>query len=128
VNNMPRQEESNVGSGNPYYGSGFTNFDRYLQQSNVDWGAQQAEPVQDSNDWSMKTGFDNWMIGAGKPQRDAAQPKAPTPMADTQPPSLDLSEPTPAPAPAPVTQDSRVPNDSEFPQFDKKYGKTREVW
>jgi hypothetical protein len=69
VSKMPYTNETYptdpVGSGNPYFGSGFTNFDRYLQQQNVDWGREQTENAPATNQWSQPNTFDNWMINVG---------------------------------------------------------------
>jgi hypothetical protein len=59
---------SQYGTGSPYYGSGFTNFDRYLQDTNLDWGAKQNALIPSSNDWAMQTPFDNWMINRAHPE------------------------------------------------------------
>ena len=56
---------SGIGSGNPYFGSGFTNFENFLQPENIDWGRSQNQMVPASNDWSQQTPFDNWMINRG---------------------------------------------------------------
>lgn len=51
-----------VGSGNPYYGSGFVSLDRYLQKPNIDWGAEQSAYLQAGDLWSESPDFGNWMI------------------------------------------------------------------
>lgn len=59
---------SQVGTGNPYFGSGFMNFDRYLQDENIDWGAEQSGPMQNTNsDWTSGNEFNNWMINRAAP-------------------------------------------------------------
>jgi hypothetical protein len=58
----------NIGSGNPYAGSGFTNFDRYLQGANIQWGASQEAPRKDGDTYTGGQQFDNWMIDVGHPQ------------------------------------------------------------
>jgi hypothetical protein len=53
-----------VGSGNPYQGSGFTNFDRYLNEQNINWGAQQPAMIEQGDDYTNDPSYDNWMIEA----------------------------------------------------------------
>ncbi len=68
---------SYVGTGNPYYGSGFTNFDKYLQQQNLDWGAQQNAFINPTDEYDRTQDFNNWMIEAthpnGFPKQDQNQ-------------------------------------------------------
>lgn len=68
---------SGIGSGNPYFGSGFTNFENFLQPENIDWGKSQNQMVPASNDWSQQTPFDNWMINRGGGGPKAATPDLP---------------------------------------------------
>jgi len=53
-----------VGSGDPYQGTGFTNFDRYLQEGNVEWGSKQPSAVHQGQSYDTNPAFDNWMINA----------------------------------------------------------------
>ena len=93
---------SQYGTGNPYYGSGFTNFDRYLQDTNLDWGAKQNALVPASNDWSMQTPFDNWMINRAHPEG----------LAVVQDPGSDT--PTRPPGPQDGRQPANLPSDKPF--------------
>jgi len=58
---------SGVGSGSQWQGSGFANFDKYLQQQNIDWGKSQSAYPDATSDLSGQNAFDNWMINTGHP-------------------------------------------------------------
>lgn len=55
---------SPVGSGNPYWGSGFTNFDRFLQDPNVQWGAEQTDYFSQPDNYDEGVAISNWLIDA----------------------------------------------------------------
>lgn len=57
-----------VGSGNPYYGSGFTNLDRYLSDQNLAWGAQQEKLFPETDDYSNDNSIQNWIIQSSQPK------------------------------------------------------------
>jgi hypothetical protein len=83
---MPYDPNQNdpVGSGNPYYGSGFTNFDNFLQKQNLDWGAQQKDYITSTSDFDTGGAFDNWMIQASHPEWSFGTNQKPGPV--TPPP------------------------------------------
>ena len=56
-----------LGSGDPYKGSGFTNFDKYLQDENIKWGAGEARETGMGDNFTGGRTFDNWMINVGHP-------------------------------------------------------------
>ena len=81
-----------VGSGDPYQGTGFTNFDRYLQEQNVQWGAEQPKLFEQGQAYDTNPAFDNWMINASgqagfpKPPAPVTPPVTPTAPVDNTPP------------------------------------------
>lgn len=80
-------DPGSVGSGSPYAGSGFTNFDQFMQPENVNWGAQQPGYSIQGDDYSVNPNLDNWMINAGgrqgfpveAPPPEVVQPYVPPP-------------------------------------------------
>jgi hypothetical protein len=87
---MPDNSWNDIGSGNPYSGSGFANFDRFMQPENIQWGASQPQEGYEypGTDWSLQTPYDEWMINLGN------NAKTDEPTETTAPPS---AEPTQAP-------------------------------
>lgn len=80
------KEQSGVGSGDANFGSGFTNFDKFLQPENIQWGKDnQGYDPSASNNWSNQSGFDQWMIDAAR-VRNPVQPRAPEINPPTQTP------------------------------------------
>lgn len=83
-----------VGSGSPYYGSGFTSLDRYLNPQSVGWGGRQPSYYTQGNDWEVGPAYHNWLIdvsgqaGFPKPQKEAA------PVQVTTAPQVQEQQPT----------------------------------
>jgi hypothetical protein len=54
-----------VGSGSPYFGSGFVNFDRYLNEPNIGWGynvlKENIEQPKSEEYWLQTPEFDEWI-------------------------------------------------------------------
>jgi hypothetical protein len=100
----PTQGSGNgVGSGNPYAGSGWTNFDRFLQQENLDWGASQPDYNYGGNQFDSGVNYDNWLIQAGHPDWEwgtNAPPEEPAP-----PPGEGTVDTTPTPESEPTAWD-----------------------
>lgn len=105
-----------LGSGNPYRGSGFTNFDKYLQADNVQWGASQPGTTPPGDSFSGGQTFDNWMINVGHPQgfpediplNDVIPPDN-TPITIDRGPALNPIPAAPIPGAVPAPPDQQPP-------------------
>jgi hypothetical protein len=62
-----------VGSGSPYYGSGFVNFDRYLNEPNIGWGfnvlKEDIEQPKSEEYWQQTPEFDEWITNRAGAER-----------------------------------------------------------
>jgi len=58
----------NVGTGNPYYGSGWTNFDKFLNDTNLGWGAEQSDYNYGGTEFDSGVNFNNYLTQRAHPE------------------------------------------------------------
>jgi hypothetical protein len=99
--NIPSPSSDPVGSGNPYYGSGFTNFDNWLTQWGADMGAAQEG---ENPEWGP---YEKWMYQVGQENK---QPVVPEVKPDD---SVHYAKEPLPPEPPPPPEEPEIPEEPE---------------